>query len=292
MLEITEYTDPICSWAWGSEPKIRRLRWRFEAQVSWRLVLGGLVGDNSSRRDDWDPVKAAQPMSDYWKRVTKITGAPYPVEMHYMLRSTNPVGRAVKAAQLQGDTVGQAALRRFRESTFLFGRPPGARQEILNSVGDLPGLDLDQFAADLDGRKAAVGYDADWAETRKPNDHVRNLTGDRPGIGDLKHSEGHDRYAFPTFIFKGPGGEHTVPGWMDYTDYEAAMESASPGSTSAPRPDPTPDEGFSRWPLLTPIEFETLCGPDATVPAGVVTYDWGDGVVFLTNTEAKARGIG
>jgi len=28
-LEVVEYTDPWCSWAWGTEPKLRRLRWRW-----------------------------------------------------------------------------------------------------------------------------------------------------------------------------------------------------------------------------------------------------------------------
>lgn len=66
MLDVIEFTDPICSWAWGSEPKLRLLRWRYEQQVNWRRVMGGLVGDSSSRRPDWDPIKAAKPMPDYW----------------------------------------------------------------------------------------------------------------------------------------------------------------------------------------------------------------------------------
>ena len=28
LVEVIEYTDPVCSWAWGSEPKLRLLRWR------------------------------------------------------------------------------------------------------------------------------------------------------------------------------------------------------------------------------------------------------------------------
>jgi predicted DsbA family dithiol-disulfide isomerase len=29
-VEVVEYTDVMCSWAWGSEAKLRRLRWRYE----------------------------------------------------------------------------------------------------------------------------------------------------------------------------------------------------------------------------------------------------------------------
>ncbi|HVQ43732.1 MAG TPA: DsbA family protein, partial [Candidatus Saccharimonadia bacterium] len=54
-VEVVEYTDAICSWAWGSEPKLRLLRWRYEGRCDWRLVMGGLVGDRT-KTPGWDPV--------------------------------------------------------------------------------------------------------------------------------------------------------------------------------------------------------------------------------------------
>ena len=35
----------------------------------------------------------------------------------------------------------------------------------------------------------------------------------------------------------------------------------------------------------------TLCGEGAELPPGVVTHDWGAGVVYLTPGEAAARGL-
>jgi hypothetical protein len=29
---VVEYTDVMRSWVWGSEPKLRLLRWRYEAR--------------------------------------------------------------------------------------------------------------------------------------------------------------------------------------------------------------------------------------------------------------------
>ena len=49
----------------------------------------------SSGRADWDRVGAAGPMRAYWKRVTALTGMPYPNPMHLMLQSTDPLGAAV-----------------------------------------------------------------------------------------------------------------------------------------------------------------------------------------------------
>jgi hypothetical protein len=59
------------------------------------------------------------------------------------------------------------------------------------------------------------------------------------------------------------------------------MEKAGPGSTAAPRPDPTPNEALARWPLLTATELKILCGPNAEPPSGAKTYDWGHGAVYL-----------
>ena len=123
------------------------------------------------------------------------------------------------------------------------------------------------------------------------NDYVRELKHDSPMNGELKHSEGHDRYALPTLIFRGPGGDRTVAGWVAYEEYEAGLEAALPGATAQPRPDPTPAEAFARWPVLTAQELTFLCGADAAPPAGVVHYDWGDGLVYFTAAEARARSL-
>ena len=58
------------------------------------------------------------------------------------------------------------------------------------------------------------------------------------------------------------------------------MESAVPGSTEAPRPDPTPEEALARWPLLTGKELSFLCGDDAQLPAGAEVVDWGAGLAY------------
>ena len=43
VVEVVEYSDPWCSWAWGTEPKLRRLRWRYGDRLEWRTVMGDLV---------------------------------------------------------------------------------------------------------------------------------------------------------------------------------------------------------------------------------------------------------
>jgi len=279
-VEVVEYTDVMCSWAWGSEPKLRLLRLRYEDHCDWRLVMGGLVGDRT-KNPAWDAVGPVSKTIAFWAQVAAHTGAPYPVHLQWIASCSDASGIGLCAARLQGDDVALAVLRRLREAIFVFGCPPDTLARVLDAVQGMPGLDVERFARDLYGPEALAAYRADWEETRKPNAYVRHLQGDWPGIGNLKQTDGHDRYAFPTLLFRGPGGEHTVPGWCPLAAYLEAMEQAVPGSTVAPRPDPTPNEAFARWPLLTATELDILCGPHAEPPSGAKTYDWGSGVVSL-----------
>ena len=119
-VEVVEYTDVMCSWAWGSEPKLRLLRWRYEGQCDWRLVMGGLVGDRT-KNPAWDPVGPVPKTIAFWAQVTVHTGAPYPVHLKWIASCSDASGIGLCAARLQGDDVALAVLRRLREAIFVFG---------------------------------------------------------------------------------------------------------------------------------------------------------------------------
>jgi predicted DsbA family dithiol-disulfide isomerase len=289
-VHVVEFTDPGCSWAWGTEPKLRRLRHRFGHVMEWRRVMGGLIGDMNNYIEDFDAVRAARSQSRYWRDVYAHTCMSYPVRLEWMYRSTEPACRAVKASELQSEKVALRVLRRLRESIFVFGRPPDTTERILESVQGVEGLDAERFVDDLSSEVVEKAFREDWAETRRPNEYVMRLEGDRPGIGRAKRTEGHWRFVFPTLIFRGPEGEVTVAGWCPYEDYEDALGRVAPGATADPRPDPAPEEFFAVHPTATESELAFVCGT-AVPPAGVVTFDWGEGSFFLTAPEARARGI-
>jgi len=291
-VEVVEYTDPGCSWAWGSEPKLRRLRWRYGDRLRWRCVMGGLVGDMRSYLDGFDPVAAAPGFARYWGNVAATTGMPHPVRLGWMYRSTEPACLAVKAAALQGDGVADDVLRRLREATFVFAEPPDSLDRILHPCRGVPGLDPGRLARDWASEPVHRAFRSDWEETRSPNAYVLGLEEQGEGAGRAKQTEGHWRYVFPTLIFRGPEGEVTVPGWKPYERYEDAIEFVLPGITRGARADPTPEEAFATWRALAPAELEALCGAGARPPGGTIAYEWGAGVYWLTAAEAAARSIG
>ena len=90
-IEVVEFTDPGCSWAWGTEPKLRLLRWRYGDRLQWRRVLGGLVGDMSKLVDgEFDPERLAKRYIPYWGKAFEYTGMSYPTKLQWMYRSTEP----------------------------------------------------------------------------------------------------------------------------------------------------------------------------------------------------------
>lgn len=280
-VEVVEYTDPWCSVAWGTEPVLRLLRWRFGDRLRWRRVMGDLVEDRRIARPDFDPGRAAPKLSEYWRGAYEHTGMSYPARLRWAPMASDVPGLAVKGAERQGDDVAGRLLRALRESCFVYSAPADDLERIAAVARTVEGLDIDRLLADHDTPDIAAAFAADRAETRDPNEYVRTLDETHWAKGNAKPDGDGWRYVFPTLLFRGLGGEHTVPGWQPWERYVDAMEAAVPGSTSGARPDPTPEEAFAEWPLLTERELTVLCGDDAVVPDDATPYDWGDGTAWL-----------
>ena len=286
-ISVVEYTDPCCSWAWGTEPKLRKFRWQFADRMDWRICMGGLIDDASSHWDGSSTEVAASKLSHYWSKVTAVTTMPYPVRLQWPPRSSNAMGQAVCAAGLQGDEAADALLRRLREGVFVLGVPGDDWERILDLAVTVPELDADRFAADLRSDEAEVAWDLDWQETRRPNEFVRNLTGDRMGLGDVKQDGNHLRYAFATLVISGSDGEATVPGWREEWEYLEAFEAAERGITADPIPLPDAAEALEHFGVLAPAELEVLTG-SVEAPEGATTFDWGAGQIHLRSDVAEA----
>ena len=290
-VEVIEYTDPLCSIAWGTEPYKRKLQWRFAEKLKWRPVLAGLCKDNSAVKifQPWDPFAAGQTYLKVWKRVTGITGMPYPENLRYMAVTTDPPCLLVKAAELQGDDVADKVLRRFRESVFLYGTPVDSVDQAAVALEGVPGLDIDRLLNDAKSEDVIAAYLADWEETRNPNDYVRGLAETETDHlkGGMMYSEGHERYNLPTFIFKGPAGERTVPGYRPYGEYEEALEAVSPGITKQAHAEPTADQALEKWPTMTSKEIEVVCSAASQDPSHAQRVEGGGTHVWLNESEVR-----
>lgn len=294
-IEVVEYTDPTCSWAWGGEPKIRRLAWCYGEDLSWRRVMGGLLAPEWPSRElgVTDPTYLTNPefltrSMRYHSVVTETTGMPFPGRLERLPESSYAACGAVIAAEGQGAELAGRLLRRYREDWYVFGVPPGTRAEALASAAHVAGLDVDALSGDLDDRATEAAWQSAWEETRNPHEFVLNLEDRTVGYGSAQPQRGRMRYGFPTLILRGPAGEAVVPGWRPWDAYEDALRVAA-GGLPAARPLPTPDEALDHYGLMAGPEFDLLCGPEAKRPSDAVAFDAGGGTVWMSPAEAATR---
>ncbi len=280
VLEVVEYTDPVCPWAWGSEPKFRRLRGLLAGRARWRPVYGLLFDEEE---DDPAPDPAAETAwyARYVEEISTHTGAPHAARLGWVAASSRPASLAAVAALRQGDAVAGAVLRRLRESVFLLGEPADTPERVRAALRCLPGLDEAALISDLTSRQVIGRLSADRAEARSPLPEVVGLSGPAPHPGAAKEAGDGYRYALPTLVFSGPAGCRVVPGWRPLEEYLAAVAAVAPGLR--PRPDDAlvdADEALERHLSLTVTDLELLTG-GRRPPAGAVLVESGNGPLWL-----------
>ena len=203
-LELTAFTDPYCTWCWGSEPILRRVQETYGAAVALRSVMGGLTDDTERVRDpangiggsDWKRQVAA-----HWVDASRRHGMPVDVSQFaekVAPRSTYPANIAYEAAKLQRPELADRYLRRLREGAAIESRSihlPEVQADIAEEVG----LDRAMFLAALAG-PAREAFAADQRLCREYGAH-----------------------GFPTFLVRGGGRERLLRGYSAFPAFVSAF---------------------------------------------------------------------
>lgn len=238
VLRVTEYTDPACPWAWGSESKFRWLRGVLGAAdgVDWRRVFGILFDEGDSPAPD--PAAEAAWYLQELQEISGHTGAPCPEKLEWVTATSWPASLAAKAAERQGPRVADAVLHRLRETTFLDGRPADTPERVLAALSETStlaldsGLDIDLLAREAASPEIREAVRRDHAETRDPCPEVFAIDEPARHSGRAKPL-GEDpadgfRYALPTLVFEGAGGRAVAAGWRRPREYLDAARRAAP----------------------------------------------------------------
>ncbi|ASY32359.1 DsbA family oxidoreductase [Streptomyces sp. CLI2509] len=221
-VEVTEYTDPLCPWAWGAAPLFARLRTAWGDRTRWRRVYAILFDEDEEPAPD--PAAETAWYAGYVAEVCAVTGASYAPRLARVAATSWPASCVAKAAERQGAEVAEEVLRRLRATMFVHGEPADTPPLALAAARGVPGLDAARLASDAvsPGVRAAVA--ADHAEARRPVAAAFAVTDGGPHPGRAKETPaGEWRYALPTLRLHGPGGEALVPGWRAREAYEAAL---------------------------------------------------------------------
>jgi predicted DsbA family dithiol-disulfide isomerase len=284
-LEVTEYTDPLCPWAWGSEPVFRALRAALGGQAAWRRVYGILFDADEDPAPD--PAAETRWYEGFVREVSGHTGAPHAARLSRVAATSWPASLVAKAAEAQGDVVADRVLRRLRETMFVTGEPADSLEAALAAAQGVPGLDAVRLAADAASPRVLDAVRADHREARAPLPEVLTVSGPGPHPGAAKEtSAGELRYALPTVVLSGPGGRRVVPGRRPLESYLAAVSAVAPGVAPL-RQQPSAEGLLAYHRSLTGPEWELL-GPGLPPPASAVPVATGNGPLWLHPAEAAA----
>lgn len=215
---VTEFTDPFCTWCWGSEPILRRIQEVYGDQVRIEFVMGGLVEDFESFHDATNDISRPKQVAPHWEEASERHGMPVDASVwtgENPPQSTYPANTAYKAAEFQGTTIAHRYLRRLREAVASEDKNLQKRA-VLVELADEIGLDVEQFEQDLESGRAKEAFKE-----------------------DVRYARANGVRGFPTFHIEriDTGEERWLHGYRPFSTFEAVFEEIAPDlKTEEPRP--------------------------------------------------------
>ena len=205
-IEVVEYTDPYCTWCWGSEPVLRRIQVVYGAQGVIRFKMGGLVEDIRKFYDPLNDIGGEnwyRQVAEHWLDASNRHGMPvYERVWHEIkdeFRSTYPASIAYKAAEFQDEELAKRFLRRMREAAAAEGQAIH-RLEVQADLAVEAGLSRGRLMEDIHSGRAEKAFREDLLECR-----ARGVTG------------------FPTFLLRYRGKEALLRGYQPFEVFELAF---------------------------------------------------------------------
>lgn len=245
-VEILAFTDPVCTWCWGSEPVLRQLKTWYGDSVHIRYVMGGLVEDIRAFHDrandiGGDPERSNAQIARHWLEASERHGMPVRIEGFRLFTaetvSTYPQNIAFKAAELTDSNLAVRYLRRIREASAAEARETG-RQEVLIELANEVGLDVAAF----------IG-------------HLNDGSAERAFREDLEMTRSYSIRGFPTFLFRYGSKELMLRGYQSFRAMQAVIGTLSGGTLHGRIPEKSAEnvlEFIRTYGRVAPVEMVTV----------------------------------
>jgi predicted DsbA family dithiol-disulfide isomerase len=250
-ITVLHFSDPGCPWAYSASPAFATLRWRYGAQLDWRLVLIGLTEDAKQYRDrGYTPERQARGYLNF-----RRYGMPFATQPKRRVAATSRACRAVVAARLQDPALGDAAFRALQLMQF-------TTTNVLDDDGDLAaglrrvdGLDAGAIVGRIDDRDVVRAYEADRALARTAEGSPTAFQ------GKAAATDGPVRYTAPSLVFERDGVRLEAGGFQPVEAYDVVIANLDATLTRRPAPD-DPLEALEEAPLgLVTAEVAEIMRP-------------------------------
>jgi predicted DsbA family dithiol-disulfide isomerase len=195
-IEVTHFSDPCCPWAYSASPAHAVLRWRYGAQLDWRLRLIGLTEEAAQYvARGYTPTRSALG----YKRFRRF-GMPLGGQPRERVTATGRACRAVVATRLLDPPREMEAFRALQlaqfTTTLLLDTDDGLREALAH----VDGLDVEAVLEALDRDDVERAYQDDRAAARTAEGSATEA------MGRAARTDGPVRYTAPSLLFRHPDG--------------------------------------------------------------------------------------
>ena len=255
-IEVTEFTDPGCPWAYSAGPALAVLRWRYREQLDWRLVTIGLTED-AERYVERGYTPTRMTLGNiYYRRF----GMPFLAEPRSRVAATARACRAVIATRRLVPEHERDVLRALQLGWFTTTLVLDRDEDIATALGYVDGLDVDAVIAAIDDPATLESYERDKQETRTAEGGPTHFQ------GKARQTDGPVRFSAPSLVFVCDGRRLEAGGFQPVEAYDVLIANLDP---TLERHDP-PDqaiEALRQFPSgLVTQEVAAIMAPNNVAP--------------------------
>jgi 2-hydroxychromene-2-carboxylate isomerase len=227
-VQVTHYSDPGCPWAYSASPALAALRWRFGAQLDWRLVLIGLTEDAQQYVDrGYTPLM----MTSGYLRFRARWGMPFATAPKPRVAATSRACRAVIVARRQDPRLGDAAFRVLQLLQFTSPLPLDDDAALRLALEAIPALDAEAAVGAIDDPDVVEAYERDRALARTAEATPTDAQ------GKTARTDGLTRYTAPSLVFERGGAHLEAGGFQPLEAYDVVLANLAPDLDRRPAPD-------------------------------------------------------
>ena len=202
VLEVTEYTDPGCPWAYSASPALAVLQWRYRDQLRWRIVAIGLTEDPQRYIDaGYTPARVSAGVLCFRRYGMPFAPAPRP-----RVAATSRACRAIVATRLLDPPREREVLRALQFAWFTTPLQLDEDEDIGRALSVLDGLDVQAIVGAIDDAATLEAYEQDRRETRTAEGGATDYQ------GKARQTDGPVRYSAPSLVFESEAGVRVEAG--------------------------------------------------------------------------------
>ena len=237
-IATTLYTDAGCPWAYSEIPALGVLRWRYGAQLDWRLVMIGLTESAEQYvARGYTPLRSARGYADF-----RRYGMPFAPLVKARVAATARGCRAIVAAGLVERGLEWKALRALQLTNFTTPLILDDDERISAVVSAGTGIAADELQGMLDSSEVTAAYERDRAETRTAAGSAAEKQGKT-----ATSPEGLERYTASSVIFERGGLRLVAGGFQPIEAYDVLVVNLDPAIDRRAAPD-DPAEIIAEFP--------------------------------------------